>query len=156
MAAAEAVLSEGVRRFPSHPWVRLQHAEVASQAEKWEEALKRWEQFAVDFPSMPDGFFRSASAALKLGRTDKDGFAIAQDALARWPGSEMALSLLPAIESVATAALMRGDEMMAEQLVLAGVALFPESPSLALRYGGLAAQRDDWVEARARFLSALE
>ena len=48
---ADAILSEGMRRFPDNANIGVNHAWVAEVRQDWPEALRRWEALACRFPA---------------------------------------------------------------------------------------------------------
>jgi tetratricopeptide (TPR) repeat protein len=65
---ADAVLDEGLRRFPNHPQLVGNYAWVAFRSQDWPEALKRWTEYRDKFPADPLGHRQTMLVLGELGR----------------------------------------------------------------------------------------
>lgn len=53
MEKAEAVLGEGMKRFPNNIGIAVSHAQAAQRRGDWAAALSRWQALRRDFPDRP-------------------------------------------------------------------------------------------------------
>ncbi len=65
---AEALLNEGMQRFPAFAGACFHHAEVANFRKDWAEADRRWGQCCERWPNAAGFFEERARVNLKLGR----------------------------------------------------------------------------------------
>lgn len=68
---ADAVLEEGLKRFPNHPQLVGNYAWVASRSRDWPEALKRWSKYRDQFPTDPLGHSQTVLVLGELGRFEE-------------------------------------------------------------------------------------
>lgn len=64
---AETLNAKARELAPNHPLPHKQYAEIATQKQDWQTALKRWEQFRKQFPEYPAGYLLAAEVAEKAG-----------------------------------------------------------------------------------------
>jgi tetratricopeptide (TPR) repeat protein len=67
--AAEALVTEAIRRFPYEIGGYIEHARLATDRKDWEEAARRWQPLIDQF-GFVGGFVGSAQALAHLGRYD--------------------------------------------------------------------------------------
>jgi tetratricopeptide (TPR) repeat protein/predicted O-methyltransferase YrrM len=81
---AEALVLEGLRRYPDDGEMQANHAFVASARKDWEQALERWHAYVDRFPDQAVGYIQAGIALRELARfAEADG--ILREALRRFP-----------------------------------------------------------------------
>lgn len=179
--AAEAVLADGMIRFPEAPEPAVQHALLASRRRDWPEAVRRWDAVRQRFPDEVAGYWGGAQA-LRQFRRFAEAEALVQEAARRlpdraeplveyawvaqdggdWPEAvqrwETVRERLPdhveahAIAAEALAQAGRLDE--AEALAAAACARFPQNPLAFAANARIASLRGDHRAAVARWQEA--
>src|SRR5947209_267458 len=91
-AAADALLTEAIERFPAERNLVLEHAWVAHVRHDWPEAAKRWSRVRESHGSYAVGYSAGAAALRETGRFD-EAEALLIGAISRFPDEAQ-----PAIE----------------------------------------------------------
>ena len=181
MAEAEAILVEGVERFPGDVGLAGQFANMAAHRREWGEALTRWSQFRMRFPDHPAGFVGAAWAFREQGQTDlaeillteaarrfpdhpdvlRDRATVAHlcgdwgEAAARWARVRAVSPDVPGgYGRGAEAQAKLGAFAEADALLLAGMERFPDDWDLVVGFAEIAGQHGDWPEALRRWMVA--
>lgn len=68
---AEAILAEGMGRFPDHLGLAIHHSWMAMGRAEWTEAAGRWEAIRDRFPHQPIGYYEGGLALREAGRLDE-------------------------------------------------------------------------------------
>jgi predicted Zn-dependent protease len=87
IAEAQAVLDDGLARFPSHPTLIVEQAQIAMAGERWEDALRSWHDVIAAFSHSPVGPIGAATALQRLVRSE-EADAVIEAAMARIPDNE--------------------------------------------------------------------
>ncbi|MBR5347582.1 MAG: tetratricopeptide repeat protein, partial [Deltaproteobacteria bacterium] len=176
--AADALVLEGLEKFPAEPCLHIEYGEVATRQKKWAEAARRWALMREKCPENPRGYV-SGVEALKESRNFESADALALEGLEKFPQEpelyiqygDMAARKKDFPEASRRWALMRekcprhprgytsgvavlkiqGEFKAAEDLVLAGLKKFPKEPGLYIQYGDIAMRRKNWPEASRRW-----
>ena len=82
---AEAMLTEGMERYPDQFALLVEHASLAQDRRAWPEALQRWERVRRDFPSDLRAYVGAALALREMQRFDEAEEPLAA-AVERFPG----------------------------------------------------------------------
>jgi len=133
---AEAILTEGILRFPNDEKAAAMRAWVAHSRGDWEEANRRWTNLRRSHPDCFDGYF-GGGAVLKALRCFDDADALYRSTFSRFPASP---GLLADFAAVAQA---RGDPLEASRRWISLHTLFPNRldgllrEAKALREAGL-------------------
>lgn len=179
-ADADAILSEGMQRFPRDPGMAIHYAQVAMRPKNWDEAADRWGIVRAKFPEHPSGYqsggwasreakrFDEADAVLRVGMVlfpEDRWIAIHYAWVARhrpdWMEAAQRWSMVRAKfpEEVAGyvdggwALLEVGRLEEADDVLSVAVQKFPDSGSAAFHYARAAEQQCRWRGALARWLS---
>lgn len=178
---AEAAAAEAFARFPENPDVLTQYGWIATQRQRWDEALRWWAAVRAHAPDRIDGYLWSTRALWTSGRLD-DAEAMAVAALARFPGNadieaerawvavnrndwraarqswERVLEAEPqrrdAQVGLIQALRCLGQAEHAELMASEALARHPDDPDFLVEHIGLAADRGDWSAAAARLEAA--
>ena len=65
--AANALVLEGLERFPKEANLYLEYGDIAVCQKNWQEAAKRWTQMREQCPQKPHGYFRGVRALKEQG-----------------------------------------------------------------------------------------
>ena len=176
--AADALVLEGLQKFPKEPELYRQYGAIATRWGKWPEAVKRWALMREKYPQKPHGYFGGARALKEQGFFEAAD-ALALEGLQKFPKEPELYRQYGAIatcqenwpEAVKRWALMRekypqkphgyfeGARALKEQgffetadaLVLEGLQKFPKEPELYNQYGDIAVRLKNWEEAAKRW-----
>jgi len=141
---AETVLSEGIRRFPEDADSLRAHARLAQACQKWTEAARRWEVALGVKPEDPD-FWRSAIDALARAGLAEMALQRSQEALQRFPDNP------DIIEVAARVRQNRKEFDIADDLLVRGMARFPQNVKLLAAYAWVAHARGNRKEVIQRW-----
>ncbi|MBQ6669581.1 MAG: glycosyltransferase, partial [Deltaproteobacteria bacterium] len=176
--AADALVLEGLKKFPKEPELYRQYGAIAVQRKDWPEAVKRWALMRKECPQKPHGYFGGARALKEQGSFEAaDGLVL--DGLKKFPKEpklykqygDIAVRRKDWPEAAKRWALMvekcpqkphgyfggacalkeQGFFDAADALVLEGLKKFPKEPELYKQYGDIAVRRKDWPEAVKRW-----
>ena len=84
LTEAEAVLLEGIQRFPANSSLAARYATLSTQGQDWNQALERWAAFHRTFESKAFSYLQQSQALISLGRLDEADTLLAE-AEAQWP-----------------------------------------------------------------------
>jgi tetratricopeptide (TPR) repeat protein len=128
---AEAVLDDGLVRFPDNLELLVDRAWVATQRRDWDAALLRWEAVRTTYPDSVAGYWRPGQLLLnELARPDEAEELLAAGA-ARFPDhAELATDHARAAEK-------RGDWAEARQRMEALSARFPDNVAVTNAVGAI-------------------
>jgi tetratricopeptide (TPR) repeat protein len=176
--AAEAVLTAGMQRFPRHPGLIQDHAEIAERRGDTKAALHRWETMRRRMPGQPQASLGAARAFRDAGRL-QDAVRVMDEAAARFPANFFVLTACAdlAMEQrdwrraaeltevlrarfphhprgyvdggTALRHLHRTDE--ADRVTEAGLARYRGHLQLLVNHARTAMQRPDWAQAERRW-----
>src|ERR1700693_4312859 len=65
---ADALLVEGIARFPEDPAIGSEYAWLAQTAREWHQAVSRWEEMRAHHPDLPVGYSVGGAALREPGR----------------------------------------------------------------------------------------
>lgn len=173
---AEAIMAEGMSRFPADPIFAEGHAYVAQRRGERAEAVRRWEAVRAKFPRYAAGFYCGAIALRDDGRLD-EAESLLTKAIADLPPDlvthmeharvaaqredwPVALERWSVVERFGHFAAFAGQAQAlrglrrfaeAERLVAEKRLSFPLEHDLAFEYARIAEDRDDWPEAARRW-----
>jgi predicted Zn-dependent protease len=183
LAAAEALLQSGVKRFPGNPWVHFDQAALAERRGDAQLASQRWAAASRLFPDHAPILQRAGKALLRAGRL-ADANRLLAGAETRFPGdlgvlnvwAETAASRRALDEAAARYALLRerfpndrsgyaglsdillrkAEYNAADEAARAGLARFPNSLELLVTYARIATTRLALPNAERRWRAALD
>ena len=171
---ADRLFETGMSRFPDHPLLGREYAQLASQRQDWPEAARRWEMMRARFPDEREAYIAGGIALLRAGRYDyaervlgvavarypddsDAAFAHIQVAILRnapgeaLPRVEVALRHFPDRAELyalgAQAHLRLGQLAQGLALAEAGLNRFPDDPGIQREAARLARQRALAAEA---------
>ena len=81
---ADAMLSDGIERFPEHIGLAIDYCSAAMDRHEWSEALQRWERLQRAFPNELRGYIGAALALRELKKCE-EGEARLLAAIDRFP-----------------------------------------------------------------------
>ena len=176
--AADALILEGLEKFPNEPKLYKQYGDIAARKKNWPEAIRRWTLMREKCPENPRGYF-SGAEALKECKDFKAADALILEGLEKFPDEpelykqygDIVMHQKDWPEAVRRWALMRekcpehpygyssGAKALkksknfeaADALAIEGMKKFPEEQKLYAEYGDTAAHRKDWPEAAKRW-----
>jgi tetratricopeptide (TPR) repeat protein len=180
---ADAVLRDGVARFPDRLDLASDYARLAQSRQDWAEVLRRWEEVRTRFPDRPAGYAGVAEALGYLRRADEAEalllevasrfptsrdilFALAraaharqdwETAIARWEQVRAVLpdAHTPLVElSHTLISARRHDE--ADGLLKAALDRFPDQFDLMLQQASLALHQNNLVLSQERWSRLLQ
>ncbi len=181
IAAAGALITEALRRFPTHQGAIRAWVDLAMRVRNLPEAVQRWETVRRLLPNIPFGYAGGIRVLAELGRS-AEAEALAEQARMRFPAD------LEVLTAWANAAMLRRDWATAverwevfraqfpersigylrgtlalrearrfaeaDALLRAGLETCPDGAELAVAYASQAEIAGDWVEARRRWEAA--
>jgi predicted Zn-dependent protease len=174
---AEALLRDGINRFPGEIGCRVEHAKLAEGRKDWPTALQRWKLVSTEFKH-PLGVIGVARALRQMGRFDEaeerlaegrlnyptlPDFVMEQIYLAQARGTEDAelrswevlLERFPLESHGYYGAARRLTEMRkfaeANDVLRRAIARFPQDARPVIEYAELAHHQEDWPEAVLRW-----
>ena len=181
MVESDALLSDGIERFPTDPNFPIAFARNASARHDWDEAVSRWRNVQTRFPGELAGHYGLTLALRDNGRLD-EAEAVLTDVIGQYPNdaglmlewavlaqrrqampealrrSEIARERMPEnqlaylVSADALHALGRRDE--ADALLREAIARFPDHPEPALKYARMADTHPDPGAAQQRWAAA--
>ena len=120
-AEANAILSEGVSKFPNNERVAAEYAWIAHVSGDWPEADRRWTALRQQCPSALEAYHGGGAVLRYLGRFD-EADALYIEAFKQWPNVSFLLS------DYAAVAQARGDAAEASKRWRLVRAQFPDQP----------------------------
>jgi tetratricopeptide (TPR) repeat protein len=175
---ADALLAEGVHRFPDHVPMLVQFADLAAQRQRWEAAIDRWAMVRRKAPDRVDAIAASIGSLRQANRLN-EAEALAQEALQHFPDdpdlntSHAALAIaredwaaaavslrrvlaaMPANQPAAVGlmgALRRlGKPDEAEAVAKAALEHHPDNELLLREYAEVASRGERWADAVERW-----
>jgi tetratricopeptide (TPR) repeat protein len=154
---ADALLADGIDRFPGNAELVTQWAELAVYRQRWSDAVERWALLRQQHPTIPLGYVNGSTALLAAGRA-AEAEALITAAIEQFPDrpdvrrqqaryADMQCGLARTM-----AAQDRQDE--AEALLRSAMQRFPDRHDLFAEYAAVATRRHDWTEALRRWRDA--
>jgi predicted Zn-dependent protease len=154
---ADALLADGIDRFPGNAELVTQWAELAVYRQRWSDAVERWALLRQRHPTVPLGYVNGSTALLEAGRA-AEAEALITAAIEKFPDrpdvrrqqaryADMQFGLARTL-----AAQDRQDE--AEALLRSAMQRFPDRHDLFAEYAAVATRRHDWPEALRRWRDA--
>ena len=154
---ADALLADGIDRFPGNAELVTEWAELAVYRQRWSDAVERWALLRQQHPTIPLGYVNGSTALLAAGRA-AEAEALITAAIEQFPDrpdvrrqqaryADMQCGLARTM-----AAQDRQDE--AEALLCSAMQRFPDRHDLFAEYAAVATRRHDWTEALRRWRDA--
>src|SRR5205823_11624360 len=172
LAQAEQCLEAAIGRFPEHPGLAREHAQLAMQARAWPEALRRWKVVQARFPESPAGYVGEGIVLLNTRRFDEAEMVLAgvrqrfpqdisvalnyartaelkadwREALARWKDLVAKFPAHP-IGQIGTGRALRwlGHYDESDALLSSLAARHPDEKDIPIEQAELAFARGDWT-----------
>jgi tetratricopeptide (TPR) repeat protein len=181
LAGADALLAEGLRRFPDDRELLTSSASLATQGQNWIQAWRRWRGVRVNFSDARVAYLLEARALFRLRAFEEaemvalaganlfpdDGELVLEaarcasrmkrhvSALPRW---EKAFQLVPHIPSAAIgyaeALTHAGAAHHADTILTEANARFPDDAATAIAFARQAVEHGDWAAAETRWRAA--
>lgn len=181
-SAAEAMLIEGIKQFPDHKQMAIDHAWLAHELRDWPEARRRWDAIGLRFPDDPMGYVGKGIAEREAKLFD-DADVTFSEAIDRFPDNPTLLIEYAWVaqhrgdfaearrrwkalrdrfpdnrygyHGAGITEQRSGDFATAEAILSEGHRRFPTDEAIAVGYGWIGNLRRDWETAVKRWQSLI-